>query len=65
MKCDRCKQTIPAATRFANGATGNFYDVTKEPWSKYRTAFTKEKNVCDDCMWKDPVYIADYGKVPK
>lgn len=56
--CDRCGRTVEGL-RLIN-ATSGFYDMTDEYWKRY--AREGERVVCDDCMFKDPNYIADYGQ---
>ena len=56
--CDRCKASVEGYE--GPEATGGFYGVREPgPWAKY--ARPGETKVCDDCMWSDPGYIADYG----
>jgi len=56
--CDRCGNKIDGFR--GEYATAGFYDVTGQSWwAKY--ARPGERNVCDDCMWQDAGYRADYG----
>jgi hypothetical protein len=56
--CDRCGKEIDGFR--GEYATAGFYDVTGQSWwSRY--ARPGERNVCDDCMWQDAGYRADYG----
>lgn len=56
--CDRCKKKIEG--EWIDGYTCGFYDVAPpSSWAKYSNPY--ETVVCDECMWADPRYIADYG----
>jgi hypothetical protein len=58
--CDRCKEQIRGerSKRFTSG----FYLVGPEYyWHKY--SLPGEEFLCDECMWSDPRYILDYGRV--
>lgn len=67
--CDRCGKTVKGlmGTSLDNegrpnmGFTAGFYRIAKdgEGWGQYTNP--GERNVCDECMWADPRYIADYG----
>lgn len=57
VKCDRCSAEIEGHDE--PSFTSGFYRIEKGRWEKY--ANLGEKIVCDDCMWKNPKYIADYG----
>lgn len=54
--CDRCRKTVEGmrGPRY----TAGFYDA--EAWVKYTNP--GEKIICDNCMWSDARYQADYGK---
>lgn len=55
--CDRCKKAVEGdwSERFTSG----FYDVSSGYWAKYARPY--ETVVCDQCMWCDARFIADYG----
>lgn len=61
--CDRCKKNIQGWRAEDNSVTSGFYEVFREPWSKY--ARGEEREICDACMWNDPGYSADYVYQPK
>jgi hypothetical protein len=65
--CDRCGKTVEGLHTDADtennipGGTSGYYTVDlPSAWVLY--ANLGEKIVCDECMWSDPRYIADYGK---
>ena len=56
--CDRCGRTVEGWRESEPiGMTAGYYNV-ETSWTKY--ANPGEKNVCDQCMWEDPRYQADY-----
>lgn len=61
--CDRCGETVHgkmyAKTNKVPGATVGFYYLT-DGWSKY--AREGEVRLCDNCMWSDEKYLADYPR---
>ena len=61
--CDRCKQEIEGLEDKAKTplgfATAGFYRA-KHGWDVYMN--DGESVVCDDCMFADPRYQAEYGK---
>jgi hypothetical protein len=57
--CDRCGAIIEDGFRDESGMTAGFYDVTGTAFKGF--ANPGEKDVCDNCMHKDPRYIAEYG----
>lgn len=58
--CDRCGKTVDGLhVAGPKGFTAGYYDTSGPNWSKY--ADPDEKIICDDCMWKDSRYLADYG----
>lgn len=63
--CSRCGKTVEGAEFPAHheelGMTSGFYRVIEgNYWHKF--ARPGETILCDDCMWKDPLYIAEYGE---
>lgn len=56
VQCDRCGEFVEGARD--HGHTTGFYDVRREPWSKY--GGWGEAIVCDPCMKSDPDYRRDY-----
>lgn len=60
--CHRCGNAIPhfEMPNAQTVATAGFYYVASEAWQRYRNS-NSELYVCDPCMWRDPLYIADYG----
>lgn len=64
--CDRCGKTIegiyiPADNgKGTTGGTGGYYDTSSQLWGQY--ANPNENIICDECMWKEPRYIAVYGE---
>lgn len=59
--CDRCKQEVKGLR--TESCTAGFYDTKPGGcWRKY--ANPDEEVVCDECMWQDPRYVADYGGRP-
>lgn len=54
--CDRCHRKVEGNE--GDGFTSGFYCVDG-CWAKYGRPY--ETIVCDECMWADPLYIADYG----
>lgn len=60
VRCDRCGAEIEGYDD--QYGTSGFYRIGKGTgsWEKY--ANPGESIVCDDCMWKDARYIADYGR---
>ena len=58
IECSRCHKKVEGWKD--NIATAGFYIVQKgNYWSKY--ANEGEEYLCDECMFKEPRYIADYG----
>lgn len=59
IRCDRCKQLVdtPPAAALRTGATCGYY--RRGAWSEFMDA--DEQDVCDDCIWNDPRYVAVYG----
>jgi hypothetical protein len=60
-KCDRCKKELKGlkVLKENESFTSGFYLVEEgSNWSKYKKPF--ENIVCDECMWKDPLYLEDY-----
>lgn len=57
-KCDRCGEVIDGYEddKFTSG----FYYVHEGLWAMYGNPY--ETVLCDECMFKDPRYIAVYGK---
>lgn len=59
IRCDRCLLVLEDAHK-GMFFTAGYYEVGHgNCWSKY--ANENEHKICDDCMWSDPRYIADYG----
>lgn len=58
--CDRCRKKFEGDE--GPGFTAGFYYVNEGYWSKYARPF--ETVLCDECMWNDPGYTADYGMHP-
>ena len=56
--CERCEKTVEALE--SNLGTAGFY--RRSGWAQYMNA--DEDIVCDDCMWEDPRYLADYPPCP-
>jgi len=58
LHCDRCHRKVEGdeSPYFTSG----FYYVDRGYWAKY--ARPCEVVVCDECIWADPGYIADYGQ---
>jgi hypothetical protein len=56
--CDRCGAEIDGLR--GQFATAGFYDTAGQSWWS-RFARPGENVVCDDCMWADPGYRAEYG----
>ena len=61
VKCDRCKKIIDGGfddhPRY--GYTAGYY-IKASSWGKFMAK--GERNICDECMFKDPRYIKIYGK---
>ena len=55
--CSRCRKAIEGFRPPDGGMTAGYYHALS--WKKY--ANPGEVIICDDCMWADPRYIADYG----
>lgn len=55
LKCDRCHKIVKGM-QFGGGTSG-FYNL-ETTWKEY--ARPGEKNICDECMNKDPNYRAEY-----
>ena len=53
--CDRCKETIISIK--TDGFTVGFY-VRSGTWGKYMN--DDEEFICDNCMWADERYMADF-----
>lgn len=67
--CDRCHKTIEGLYSEPDdsnhlGYTAGYYSIKEDGkgWGKYTDP--DERIVCDQCMWADPRYIADYGINP-
>jgi hypothetical protein len=58
--CGRCHKSVRDAAK-SEDFTAGYYEVSKGNWNKY--ARKGEENICDACMWADPEYIKDFGKV--
>jgi len=59
--CDRCHGVKHDASIDTNDAVSyGCYDVSVGYWSQF--SHESEKVVCDECMWKDPRYVAVYGR---
>jgi hypothetical protein len=59
LHCDRCHKKFEGDE--GEHFTAGFYIVDRGCWAKYANPF--ETVLCDECMWADPRYIADYGKM--
>jgi hypothetical protein len=57
--CSRCHKEIDNFSPPTGGMTAGYYVAAG--WAKY--ANDGEVYICDDCMFHDPRYIADYGTV--
>jgi len=57
--CDRCRNKVEGGED--EWFTSGFYYVHRGSWRKYARPY--ETVVCDECMFADPLYIADYGNV--
>lgn len=56
--CDRCKRKVGG--EWGENFTSGFYDVAPPSyWAKYARPY--ETVVCDECMFADLGYQADYG----
>ena len=55
--CSRCGKQVEGYRDEI--ATGGFYDA--KAWDQF--ANEGETEICDDCMWTDPRYIAVYGNM--
>lgn len=53
--CDRCKRNVEGLAS-ENGTAG--YYRRDEWWGKFMDE--GEDNVCDECVWTDERYIAEY-----
>lgn len=61
-ECGRCKMDISVLMQASDGVmTIGYYDVRADSWWA-QFANAGEKYLCDACMWKDPRYIAVYGR---
>ena len=58
--CSRCHHPIKEFRPPDGDMTAGYYVAAA--WLKY--ANVGEIFICDDCMWRDARYIADYGKQP-
>lgn len=61
MNCDRCKKDFEGFRSLI--FTAGYYDVSgniESGWGKFRQS-PYEQIVCDECMFKDPKFIAIYG----
>ena len=58
--CDRCGKRVDGL-RLPDTGTSGFYEFSRDDglWGKYMEPY--ETILCDDCMWADPRYRADYG----
>lgn len=61
VKCDRCGRKIKGQEDF--NFTSGFYYVENCFWSAF--AYEREKIICDQCMWRHPLYVKLYGNVNK
>ena len=61
IECSRCKKNLSHLEKMGqeNYMTAGYYSVKDSCWSKF--ANEGETHVCDQCMWKDPLYIKTYG----
>jgi hypothetical protein len=57
LHCDRCHKKFDGEI-WADGSAG-CYVVDSGYWHRYARPY--ETVICDECMWADPRYIADYG----
>ena len=61
-RCDRCKKEIEGFE--TDSFTAGFYYVDGGYWSRYarpKADTSYETVICDECMWTDDRYIADWG----
>lgn len=58
--CDRCNKQVPNFGPPAGGITAGYY-LIDESWQPY--ANEGETIICDFCMWSDPRYIKDFGRI--
>jgi hypothetical protein len=72
--CDRCQQVVTGvraeggeevkhtgqSPRMTNSWTGGYYETGEGYWARFADA--GEKIICDACMFRDPRYIAAYGR---
>jgi hypothetical protein len=65
--CDRCGRTINGAIYDTcpgqPSATVGFYNLDGTAWCDHQRAET-EHNICDECMWQDPLYIETHCAKP-
>lgn len=64
IRCDRCKKWIDDCGALLTGSVVDFtagYYLMMGDWAKYKQA-PDEFQVCDNCMFADPKYIAIYGQ---
>lgn len=59
--CDRCQKMVPGYVGGPMSAGVYVVEGENNQWAKY--ANPGERIVCDQCMWKDPRYIAVYGNM--
>lgn len=58
-ECSRCKKDLSSIFGRRGGFTAGYYEVKDGQWSAF--ANPGERYLCDNCMYKDPRYIAVYG----
>ena len=61
--CSRCQKGVEGShpEDSSSGCTAGYYDCRSGPWAEF--SGVSEDFLCDACMFKDPKYIAVYGKV--
>ena len=61
--CSRCRKGIEGSHSddSSSGFTAGYYDCRSGSWAEF--SGVDEDFLCDTCMFKDPKFIAIYGKV--
>ncbi|MGN6206028.1 hypothetical protein [Humibacter sp.] len=57
--CSRCQQPIAGFAPPCDGVTAGYYLASAFP----RYANEGDVYICDACMWRDPLYILDHGRI--
>jgi len=60
IRCDRCGAEFKGSK--TEHFTGGYYDLSNPDWKKLADGKDTEFIICDNCMFKSPKYIKEYGQ---